>query len=98
MMRCTASNASRMLRSGAASRCFTGMNSQRHEEMNGRSRGLMRDEAERIAVVDAAWRGLRGSVDELRRGVTMSRADAQHLDDQTCTRTTEIRKYPTAGF
>jgi hypothetical protein len=56
----------------------------------------MRDEA--IAVVDAAWRGVRGGVDELRRGVTMSRADAQHLDDQTCPWTTEIRKYPAAGF
>ena len=74
------------------------MNSQRHEELNGPSHGLMRDEAGRIAVVDAAWRGVRGGVDELRRGVTMSRADAQHLDDQTCTCTTEIRKYPAAGF
>jgi hypothetical protein len=27
----------------------------------------------------------------------MSRADAQHLDDQTCTCTTEIRQYPAPG-
>ena len=66
--------------------------------MNGRSHGLTPDEAGRIVAVDAAWRGLRGSVDEFRRGVTMSRADEQHLDDQTYTRATEIRKYPAAGF
>ena len=87
-----------MLRSGAISLCFTGLNSKRNEEMNGRSHGLMRDEAGRIAVVDAAWYGVRGGVDELRRGVTMSRADVQHLDDQTCACTTESRKYPAAGF
>ena len=74
------------------------MNSQRDEELNGPSHGLMRDEAGRIAVVDAAWRDVRRGVDELCRDVTMSRADEQHLYDQTCTRATEIREYPTAGF